>query len=111
MSNFILCERRSVALTSGNGTSSADYSLEDAAAIAGVHPDLLRHYCQVGLLGEERADPEAEPRFDECALYELRRIENFRHQHGVTLGALPLVCRLWREIERLQSEVDLLRGA
>jgi hypothetical protein len=87
----------------------ATHSLEAAAALTGVRPDLLRYYCRAGLLGRERAGANA-PTFDDGALYEVRRIEHVRRVYGVTRRALPLFCDLLRQVERLQDEVRFLRG-
>ena len=86
------------------------YSLEAAAQLAEVHPEMLRYYCQLGLFGQERARPDAELIFDDDALYELRRFEHFRQHHGVNRKTLRLLCGLWCEIERLQGELRFLRG-
>ncbi len=88
----------------------AVYSLEDAAALAGVHPQMLRHYCRLGLFGVARAQPDIELVFDDDALYELRRFEHYRQKQGVNRKTLRLLCGLWREIERLQTELRFLRG-
>jgi DNA-binding transcriptional MerR regulator len=86
------------------------YSLETTARLAGVHPEMLRYYCRLGLLGEARAQPEAELIFDDNALYELRRFEHYRRHHGVNRKTLRLISSLWREVERLQTELRFLRG-
>ena len=88
----------------------AVYSLEDAARLAGVHPEMLRYYCQLGLFGEARARPEAELVFDDDALYELRRFEHYRRHHGVNRQTLRLICELWRDVERLEAELRFLRS-
>ena len=59
---------------------------------------------------QEKPDPDDDPTFDDNALYEIRRIEHFRRHHGVNRRALPLLCELWREIDRLKSELRFLRG-
>ena len=89
---------------------AATHSLEAAARLAGMHPEMLRHYCRIGLLGEARTRPESELVFDDDALYELRRFEHYRRHHGLNRKSVRLLCSLWREIERLQSEVRFLRG-
>jgi len=89
---------------------SATYSLETAARLAGVHPEMLRYYCQLGLLGEPHSQPETELTFDDDALYELRRFEHYRRHHGVSRKTLRLLCGLWREVERLQTELRFLRS-
>jgi len=90
--------------------ATASHSLEAAARLGGVHPEMLRHYCRIGLLGAARARPGIEPVFDDDAVYELRRFEHYRRQHGLGRRSLRLLCSLWREIERLQAEVRFLRG-
>jgi DNA-binding transcriptional MerR regulator len=89
---------------------AASHSLEAAARLAGLHPEMLRHYCRIGLLGEARAQPGDEPVFDDDAVFELRRFEHYRRHHGLDRRSLRLLCRLWREIEQLRAEVRFLRG-
>ena len=40
----------SVVLVRVTETGPATHSLEDAARLAGVHPEMLRHYCRLGQL-------------------------------------------------------------
>jgi DNA-binding transcriptional MerR regulator len=100
----------SLTLVRVTGPVAATHSLEAAARLAGVHPEMLRHYCRIGLLGEARARPETELVFDDDAIYELRRFERYRRHHGLNRKSVRLLCSLWREIECLQSEVRFLRG-
>ncbi len=97
-------------LRSETGTGPAKYGLEEAAELAGLHPEMLRYYCRLGLVGEARARPEAELIFDDDALYELRRFEQYRRQHHVDRHTLRLICSLKHEVERLQAELRFLRG-
>jgi len=85
------------------------YSLEAAARLAGIHPEMLRYYCRLGLFGAARARPETALIFDDDALYELRRFEHYRRHHGVNRRTLRLICDLSREVERLQAELRFLR--
>lgn len=109
MSNLILTEQTSVTVVQITTREQAAYSLEEAAQLTGVHSDLLRKYCDLGLLGEARAANTDEPTFDEDALYEVRRIEHYHRHLGVNLHALPVVCDLVREVERLRAELRFLR--
>lgn len=86
------------------------YSLAEAAERTSVEPELLRRYCREGLLGTERATGEAEPVFDDDALYDVRRIEHLRHQQGVPLEVLPMVFHLVNEVERLREELRKVRS-
>ena len=88
----------------------ATYSIEAAARLGGVHPEMLRHYCRLGLFGDGREWSKAEPVFNDDALYELRRFEHYRRQHGVNRKTLRLIFGLCREVERLQKELRFLRG-
>lgn len=108
MNNFILVQT-SVTRIEIPTPELQRYSLEEAAERVSIHPQLLRHYCHAGLLGEARADLETEPTFDDDALYAIRRIEEFRHRHGVNLKALPLVLGLSNEVEKLRNELRHLR--
>jgi DNA-binding transcriptional MerR regulator len=107
--NFIFYVNPTVTLICVPPDAPAVYSLDTAADLTGVHPDLLRHYCELGLLGADRAGRDREPIFDDNALFEARRIEEYRRQHGVNRRALPVLCDLWHEVERLQAEVRFLR--
>lgn len=107
MTNFIFYTNPTLTLACLPADAPVAYSLETAASLGGVHPDVLRHYCQLGLFGPDRAGPE--PIFDANALYELRRIEHHRRHHGVNLTALPLLCALWREVDRLEAELRYYR--
>ena len=85
------------------------FSLGIAADLTGVHPDMLRYYCRVGLLGVDRTGMLHEPTFDEDALLEVRRIEHYRRHLAVSRRALPLVCELRREADRRHIEIHFLR--
>ena len=87
----------------------APFSLEVAAGLTGVHPEMLRYYCRLGLLGPERAETADAPTFDEEALREVRRIEHYRRHLAVSRRALPLICELRREAERQNIALHFLR--
>lgn len=103
-------EKNSFVLVRVSEATPTTCSLEAAARFAGVHPEMLRYYCRLGLFGEERSRPDAELIFDDDALYELRRFEHERRHHGVDRKTLRLICGLRREVERLQTELRFLRG-
>jgi DNA-binding transcriptional MerR regulator len=89
---------------------AARYSLEEAARLADMRPEMLRYYCELGLFGEARARAKGVPTFDDDALYELRRFEHYRRFHGVNRRTLRLLCDLWREVDRLRAELRFRRG-
>ncbi|MEO6992091.1 MAG: hypothetical protein ABI273_00555, partial [Lacunisphaera sp.] len=51
------------------------------------------------------------PVFDDHALSEVRRIEYYRKGDGINLQALPLICKLWREIDQLRGELHQSQAA
>ena len=110
MSKPVEPENYSVMLIGVTAAEPTTYSLEEAARLAGVHPEMVRYYCQLGLFGEGRARPEAELVFDDDALYEMRRFERYRRHHGVNRQTLRLICDLWREVERMEAELRFLRS-
>lgn len=110
MINFVFYTNPTVTLVCMPAGTPVRYSLGVAADLTGVHPDLLRYYCRLGLFGPDAADPGREPIFDDDALYVLRRIEHYRRQHGVNRQALPLLHALERDVERLEGELRFLRG-
>jgi len=86
------------------------FSFGVAADLTGVHPEMLRYYCRLGLLGADRAEMEREATFDEEAIHEVRRIEHYRRHLAVNRRALPLICELRREAERQHIEIHFLRS-
>lgn len=111
MNQKIVVRKQSWVIVAPDETASAPYSVEEAARLAGVHPDLLRHYHQRGLVFAAGATAGGEPVFDDQALYTARRIEHLRRRHGASLSSLPLLCELLREVEELRAEVRFLRGS
>ena len=109
MSHAVYSTNSLVLLRSADN-SRTFHSLPAAGRLTGVHPEMLRHYCRMGLLGEARSHPDTEPVFDDDALYQIRRIGHFRSHYGVNLRALPLVVELAREIDRLKGELRFLRA-
>lgn len=110
MNDPVFAETHALMLVRTFEAGPATYSLETAARLAGVHPEMLRYYCRLGLCGEERARPDSDLIFDDDALYELRHFEHYRRHHGVDRKTLRLICSLRREVERLRAEVRFLRG-
>ena len=88
----------------------SNHSVDDAARMAGIHPELLRHYCRLGILRVSMATPEAEPVLDDDSLFELLRFEHYRRHHGLNRRTARLICDLLREVERLQAELRFRRS-
>lgn len=104
-------ESYSLTLVAANVVGRTTYSLETAAHLAGVHPEMLRYYCQLGLFGEMPVHGGDELVFDDDALYELRRFEQFRQNHAVKRSTLRVISSLWQQVERLETELRFLRNS
>jgi len=87
----------------------ARFSLEAAASLTDVHPDLFRYYWRAGLIENLPGQAEAGLFFGAGALQEVRRIEHYRRHLDVNRRALPLICELRREADRQQVEIQFLR--
>ena len=106
--NFTFYVNTTLALVCVPADAAVHYSLPVAARLTGVHPEMLRYYCRLGLLEAQPGVFEDEPCFDESALHEIRRIEHYRRHLGVPRRALPLICELRREGERRHLELRFL---
>lgn len=111
MKEKIVVRKQAWVIVAPDQAASAPYSVEEAARLTGVHPDLLRHYHRRGLVPAAGGDAAGGPVFDDQGLYTARRIEHLRRRHGASLSSLPLLCGLLREVEELRAEVRFLRGA
>ena len=109
MTNTVLAEKNSLTLLCVTETGPSTYTLETAAGLAGIHPEMLRYYCRFGLFGGVGVTPDAELIFDDDAIYQLRRFEHYRRNNRVSRKTLRLIFSLWRDIELLQTELRYLR--
>lgn len=100
---------KQLVLVYGADARPETYSLEAAANLAGLHPEMLRHYCRLGLLAKRDSGGETRMMFDEDDIYQLRRFEEYRRNHGVSRKTLRVIFGLWRDIELLQEELRFLR--
>ena len=111
MKDPIFVEETSLTLVCVTEAAPRSYSLEDTASLAGIHPEMLRYYCRLGLFGESSAGEQPEWIFDDDALYKLRQFENYRRTHGLNRKTLRFIFSLFRDIEILQTELRFLRGS
>jgi DNA-binding transcriptional MerR regulator len=110
MTALILYSPETQTLVCMPSSSATGYSLQTVARLTGVHSALLGYYHQLGLIDAVSEDPVRGLVFERAALDEIRRIEHYRRDLGVQRTALPLVCDLWREGERLHIELNFLRA-
>ena len=110
MTNFIFYTSPTLTLVCVPSGAPVLFSLDAASRLTGVHAEMLRYYCRLGLLDSHCGAWDGPLLFDENALCEVRRIEHYRRHLGASRRALPLICQLWRESERLQIKLHFLRG-
>jgi DNA-binding transcriptional MerR regulator len=108
MTNFIFYINPTRTLICLGSSTGAPYSFSDIARLTGVHPEMVGYYFRRGLLDEFREESAGWPAFGEGALHEVRRIEHYRRSLGVGRRALPLICNLRRDGERLSIELRFL---
>jgi hypothetical protein len=83
------------------------FALEELARMAETTAEVVRHYCELGLLGEEGR----EGQFGEGTLFLVRRIEQLRIEYGMPAQGAGLVLDLAARIEELEGEIRALREA
>jgi DNA-binding transcriptional MerR regulator len=111
MTKFTFYNNPTLALACLPDDSPVLFSLDAAAQLTGVHPEMLLYYSRAGLIDALHGLAEAELFFEESALDEIRRIEHYRRHLGVGRRALPLVCELQRQADRQHIELRFLNEA
>jgi hypothetical protein len=109
LTNFTFPENTELALVCLPAGAPALFSLEAAAGLTGVHPDMLCYYDRVGLIELQQGVLPTDLYLDEDALQEVRRIEYYRRALDIGRRALPLICELSREGARRQIDLRFLR--
>jgi DNA-binding transcriptional MerR regulator len=84
-------------------------TLEELAAAARLHPDLIETLVSFGLLEPVARDG---PRllFDASAVLRLRAIQRLRQDLGVNLAGIGVILDLTERLRRLEQELDWWRG-
>ena len=110
MTNFTFYSNPTLTLVCVSEDAPALFSLDEAASLTGVHQEMLRYYCRLGLIDGLHRLANTDLVFDLDALLEIRRIEHYRRHLGVGRQALPLICDLRRQGERLDIDLPFLSG-
>jgi len=88
-----------------------EFAVEELARLAETTTEVVRQYCEMGLLGEEQRLAGPSVRFGEGSLFLVRRIEQLRLEYGVSVGGAELVLDLAARVEELEREIRSLREA
>jgi len=82
--------------------------LSELARVAGLHPDLINRFVDLGLI--EPATQRPEPLFTDETIQRIGRILRLRRDMGVNLASAGIILDLLDQIEKLRKELDTLRG-
>jgi len=91
------------------GANRALFSISVASEVTGVNPQMLRVYEQKGLLAPHRTDGGTR-RYSSNELELIREIDALI-KTGLNLAGVERVLELQAENQRLQRQVDRLKGA
>jgi DNA-binding transcriptional MerR regulator len=86
------------------------YSIEAVAHLTQTPRHLIAVYCRHGLIAPVTPPEQDGWRFDDEAIYELRRLAGLRAAFGLEPPALQLLVEMRRELEQLRAEMRFLRS-
>jgi DNA-binding transcriptional MerR regulator len=84
-------------------------TIEELAAAAYLHPDLIARYVDFGLLEPVRRDGR-QLLFDMEAVLRLRAIQRLRRDLGVNLSGIAVILDLTKRLQLMQQELEWLRS-
>lgn len=90
-------------------TPGVVYTLEVAAALAGVQRRQLLLYCRHGLVRPVMLPPYDIMAFDDEAIAAIRRAELLRRTLEINQVAAVMIVRLLHELQRARAELAFLR--
>jgi MerR family transcriptional regulator/heat shock protein HspR len=85
------------------------YMISIAAQLTGLHPQTVRLYERIGLVQPRRISNKNRL-YSDSDILRLQQIRRFTQEMGVNLAGVEIILELLKRIERLQDEVDELRG-
>ncbi len=85
----------------------AVYVISVAAELAGVHPQTLRMYERRGLLSPKRTSGNTR-RYSERDIEQIRMIQEFTQQDGLSLAGVKLFMEMRLELEEMRRRTDEL---
>ena len=85
------------------------FSLERAAELSGMHPEMILEFTRAEIVHTIGEDPDGAPRFDESEIVRLRQIEHLRADEGVSLRLIRYILALLDRLETAEHELHLLR--
>lgn len=80
-----------------------------AAELAGMHPQTLRQYDRLGLVSPTRARGRGR-RYSLRDVATLREVQRLSQEDGINLAGIKRILALESEVERLQSQIEILRA-
>jgi DNA-binding transcriptional MerR regulator len=83
------------------------YSVETAAQLTGIRPELIRYYCERRLISPVAEREPGNFIFDAPALCAMRRITVLRHEHGLDFATAQIVADLLQQIDELRRRAEV----
>ncbi len=85
------------------------FSLERAAELSGMHPEMILEFTRAEVVHTVGEDPDGSPHFDETEIVRLRQIECLRGDEGVSLRTIRHILALLDRLDAAEREARLLR--
>jgi DNA-binding transcriptional MerR regulator len=84
-------------------------SLQRAAELSGMHPEMILEFTRAEIVHTAGREPDGSPCFDETEIVRLRQIEHLRGDEGVSLRTIRHILALLDRLEAAEHELHLLR--
>lgn len=85
------------------------YVISVAARMVGMHAQTLRYYERMGLIAPSRSQGRIRL-YSQSDIERLRQIQRLINDLGVNLAGAEVIMRLTDRLQRLESEIEVLRG-
>jgi MerR family transcriptional regulator/heat shock protein HspR len=85
------------------------YHISVVARLVDCHPQTLRTYERIGLVAPERSEANVRL-YSDADIEKVRQIKRLTQELGVNLAGVEIVLRLLDRLERMETEIERLRG-
>jgi hypothetical protein len=87
----------------------AVYTLDAVVQLTGASRRSVLVYCKSGLIRPVGDLATEALSFDNEGIYQIRRIEHLRSEHGINLAGIQIIFELLNELRHLEEEMRFLR--
>lgn len=86
------------------------YTLETVSHLTATSRRMILHYLHKGLIRPARNIEKHGILFDDDTVYKIRRMEELRVIHEISLSGIKMIMNLIEEVDSLKSELRFWRG-